>query len=527
MGEKFHASATIAPVQPLREGQTISRYRIEAYLGGGGMADVYLVEHADLGVKRALKVLKRGGTDLVSRMMHEGRLQARLSHPNLVPVLELVEVAGQPALIMDFVDGPSLDVLLATGRLSEDQADHIARGVLDGMVAAHDAGVVHRDLKPGNIMLDLRRRPPAARVTDFGLAKAIGGDDVAMHSTASGMLMGTPRYMAPEQFRDAKRVDQRADVWSMGAVLYELLTGAPAFPADSLADAIRMVDDAEFAPVESVRPDAPSRMLQAIEDALVPDPELRCASMAELRDTWIGDAPRPTPTTWQLGTLRPTPQSLPASESTLSPSAFGAAPAETAPTERRSGAPMGILAAAVGIVALVAGGAGVWALQGPADVSLSEVEEDAPEVDEPRIQPPEPTVEASEHAPQAAPPDVEEPAAAAAKPTPERARPAPRKEPTEAATEPPGAPDDEQTPAEPAAPASFVSLARVPIQLRNDRGAIHEPGTVPPGTYRIHAEFKGEWVEVYGGRVTVGGHQVLEVRCNTARQTCTHTTREQ
>lgn len=374
-------------MESLLAGQTWNRYRVDAYLGGGGMADVYLVTHVELGVRRALKVLKRAGEDVTPRLVREGQVQATLMHPNLVPVLELIRVHGHPALIMDYVEGVPLDALAAREPLSLEQLDYVARGMLDGMIAAHRRGVIHRDLKPSNVMLDTRDDPPVARIMDFGLAKAIAGEGGAT-STASGVVMGTPRYMAPEQMVDAKSVDERADVWSMGAMLYELVTGCVAFPGDSLVETLRCVDRGEFEPVTEARPDVPARMAAAIEEALVRDLDERCPSMQALRDLWVGDVRHIEAPTFPTEDLARAPTPLPpraaaaeetldpAAQSTLDPALIRAGSttlvpptasmdAETAEVLRRASRRTkitGLVAGIVGLVAVVAIGAAVWPL---------------------------------------------------------------------------------------------------------------------------------------------------------------------
>jgi serine/threonine-protein kinase len=346
-------------MEALREGQVLTRYRIEARLGAGAMADVYLARHVDLGVQRAIKVLKRTDGDIRQRLLQEGRLQANLLHPNVVPVLEVIRVAGHPALIMDFVDGPALDVLLRRDRLTLEQLDVLARGILDGMSAAHGSNVVHRDLKPGNVMIDVRHDPPRARVADFGMAKAVTGTDALLDKTASNVMMGTPHYMAPEQFRDAKNVDHRADVWSLGVMLYEMVTGTLPFQADSAYEIFRLVEKGDYTPVLELNPSVPMRMVEAIEAALDPDLEDRCADVHTLRRLWIGDAHTPPSTHWNLDALKPLPEPLEKHDGSMEPmpGAGGVtlAPAsQTAKMLQRSQRRIGLLAIATAVVSVVA-----------------------------------------------------------------------------------------------------------------------------------------------------------------------------
>ena len=217
----------------LDTGTVIDRYAVEDLIGQGGMAVVYRVRHQQLGTLHALKVLMLPARSIRERLIQEGQVQARLRHPNIISVTDLVDVDGAPGLVMEYVPGPSLDGLLRQAALTVDQADLLARGLLEGVAAAHDFGLVHRDLKPGNVLLEVRKDRLIPKITDFGLVKLVGAADAGgSMKTRSGLAMGTPCYMAPEQIRNAKGVDARADVFSLGALLYELVTGQRAFDGE-------------------------------------------------------------------------------------------------------------------------------------------------------------------------------------------------------------------------------------------------------------------------------------------------------
>ncbi len=275
----------------LRSGQVCDRYIVEGILGEGGMAVVYRVRHADLGSTHAMKVLTLRSPAIQERMMLEGRIQARVRHPNLVSVTDVARIDDAPALVLEFIEGPSLDLWLLHHRPTLAQADHLAQQILRGVAHAHAAGLVHRDLKPGNVLLVPQDGDLIAKVADFGLAKVVSGDAEVHLSrpTKSGVTMGTPTFMAPEQFRDAKRVDARADVFSLGAILYELVTGQPAFTG---FDPIRLHDDMaseRYVAPEQLAPDAPARMVRAIRAALRPDPDARVPTTAALLTLWRGE----------------------------------------------------------------------------------------------------------------------------------------------------------------------------------------------------------------------------------------------
>jgi hypothetical protein len=205
------------------------RYRIIALLGRGGMGEVYRADDLTLGQQVALKFLPHAvaaNPDSADRFRNEVRLARRVSHPNVCRVYDLGEFEGNMFLSMEYVDGEDLGSLLRRiGRLPEDKALEIARKLCAGLSAAHEKGVLHRDLKPGNIMLDSRGQ---VLLTDFGLA------GLADQIEGAEIRNGTPAYMAPEQF-EGKEVTVRSDIYSLGLVLYEILTGKKPYQSDTLA----------------------------------------------------------------------------------------------------------------------------------------------------------------------------------------------------------------------------------------------------------------------------------------------------
>ena len=280
---------------PLAPGTVVDRYTVDTLLGQGGMGTVYRVRHNQLGSLHALKVLHAGGAHLTERLVQEGRLQGGLRHPGLVRVTDLIEVGDDPALVLEYVDGCSLEELLHTeGRLDAERADWLARRILEAVAAAHRHGLIHRDLKPGNILLAEVDGTLQPKVADFGLAKALD----SRGPTATGSAMGTPAYMAPEQFKDASSVDERADVFSLGAVLYELVTGRRAFEGDTLQEVMWKTVNGDFAPL----PELPPAWTAAIEGALHPDPEQRIPTVDALLAAWGHETKAPA---FRLPTLTP------------------------------------------------------------------------------------------------------------------------------------------------------------------------------------------------------------------------------
>ncbi|MBT3219745.1 MAG: serine/threonine protein kinase, partial [Proteobacteria bacterium] len=272
----------------LSTGTAIERYVIEATLGKGGMAVVYLARHSQLGSLHAIKVLSLPAPEIRQRLMQEGRAQSNLRHPNIVAVTDTLEVSGAPALVLEYVRGPSLAELLRETSLTLEQADALGRGILKGVNAAHRYGLIHRDLKPANILLAIADDELIPKIADFGLVRVISAEDGDARHTQSGVAMGTPSYMAPEQIRDSKSVDERADIFSLGAILYELVTGQKAFVGTDMMDTFRRVCDGVRTPLVDLNPQLPQRMIDAIEGSLCLERSERIPDCATLLDTWTG-----------------------------------------------------------------------------------------------------------------------------------------------------------------------------------------------------------------------------------------------
>ncbi len=271
---------------PLPPGLVIERYEVLGLLGEGGLARVYKVRHTQLGTIHALKLLTMRKEGLAQRLLLEGRIQAQLRHPNIVVVSDVVQHEGQPGLVIEYVEGPTLDEWLRErGAFSVDAGLRLFAGVLAAVRGAHAAGVLHRDLKPGNILLQGKR--PVPKVADFGIAKVAMGAEMApvtRGKTQAGVAMGTPGYMAPEQFNDAAGVDARADIFALGTILYEVLTGQAAFGGDTLLDTLNAVAEGKYRPMPEVNPDVPAAVADAMARAVSADASLRfpdCEAFAE------------------------------------------------------------------------------------------------------------------------------------------------------------------------------------------------------------------------------------------------------
>ncbi len=272
----------------LEQGTRIDRYTVEELLGTGGMAAVYRVRHAELNTVHALKVILTEAEDplLRERLLQEGRAQGLVRHPGVLSVTDMVDVQGSPGLILEFVEGGlSLAELLRDGPVPLDEARRLGRAILEGVAAAHRHGLVHRDLKPSNVLLVNVDGVLVPKIADFGLAKVLAGGGL----TATGLSLGTPCYMAPEQARDSRSVDHRADLWSVGAILYELVRGERAFQGHSLPEIIASVIAGRYPPLPD---DLPRDLRDTVEAALVVDPAARAASADVLLTLWRGGASR-------------------------------------------------------------------------------------------------------------------------------------------------------------------------------------------------------------------------------------------
>jgi len=258
-------------------GETIAeRYELEEVVGQGGMSTVYKAHDSLLERNVALKVLHQQyneDEDFVERFKREARSVAQLQHPNIVTVIDRGEEAGRQYIVFEFIDGENLkELVVRKGRLDLRDALEIALEVARGLAFAHDHGLVHRDVKPQNVLLNGDGR---AKVTDFGIARSL---DVDHGMTQTGTILGTSNYIAPEQ-ASGQPVDAHTDVYSLGIVLYEMLTGELPFPGESFV-AVAMKHIQEPAPnVLDVRGDVPLHVAEMIDRALEKDPEHRFPTM--------------------------------------------------------------------------------------------------------------------------------------------------------------------------------------------------------------------------------------------------------
>ncbi|MBN8869895.1 MAG: serine/threonine protein kinase [Solirubrobacterales bacterium] len=256
------------------------RYRLEAKLGSGGMSTVYLARDEVLDRPVAVKLMHREMTDQadqLERFNQEARAVAKLSNPNVVAVIDAGEDQGRPYIVLEYVQGETLKQRIArVGALDATEALAYGLEVAQGLGVAHERNMVHRDVKPQNVLIDSTGR---AKLTDFGIARELNDEGV----TATGRVIGTTDYVAPEQAM-GKDVDPRSDIYSLGIVLYEMLTGDVPFEADNqIGVAMKHVNE-ELPDVQAIRPDISAASARVVDRATAKNPDDRYQTIEEMAD---------------------------------------------------------------------------------------------------------------------------------------------------------------------------------------------------------------------------------------------------
>ena len=238
------------------------KYRLLRPLGKGSMGEVWAALHINLGREVALKLIYEGSPELAARLKREAQACGRLEHPNIVRVYDFGETdGGDPFLVMEMLAGETLaDRLARRQRLPLGEAVSIALDVARALRAAHEAGVIHRDLKPANVFLCQRPEGETVKVLDFGVSKILSVDDMSV--TTTGALVGSPAYMSPEQARALREIDPRADVWSAGVLLFEMLTGQRPFPSPTVVGVVADILAGPIPTLASVLPGVDPRVEQ-------------------------------------------------------------------------------------------------------------------------------------------------------------------------------------------------------------------------------------------------------------------------
>jgi eukaryotic-like serine/threonine-protein kinase len=332
-GDDAPAAATPVPAQPLPVDALVGtvladRYEIIRRIGEGGMGAVYEARHTVIGKRVAVKVLLEKfleKPDLVARLLQEARLASSIGHENIVDVTDFGTTAdGRAFVVMEFLDGESLaQLVIRDAPLPVERSLGITRQVASALGAAHAKGIVHRDVKPENVYLVRRGDADFVKVVDFGVSKAVHASDESpewQRLTRTGMVLGTPLYMSPEQARGGEDVDSRADIWAVGVMLYECLTGEVPFRAPNYLGVISQVLTQEATSPVRLRPELgiPPGVETVVMRALEKDRDQRYQLMADLErdldrllagDQNVGLPPQPvvvspppaSRTRWHLG----------------------------------------------------------------------------------------------------------------------------------------------------------------------------------------------------------------------------------
>ena len=341
-------------------GRTVSHYRLLDKIGDGGMGVVYQAEDLKLGRYVALKFLAEEmarDPRSVERFHREARAASALNHPNICTIYEVDEDEGQHFISMELLQGATLKQRMLGGRLNFEQMLEVALQCSDGLQAAHARGIVHRDIKPANIFITAHGQ---VKILDFGLAKRISkekaagavndmtmgyGEEKEQYLTATGTTWGTVAYMSPEQAQ-GKELDLRSDIFSFGAVLYEMATGAVPFPGDNSALMIAGILQNAPVPPSHLNPALPADLERIIRKALEKDPDLRYQSMADLR----GDLRRLKRDSDSKRVAQPV---VPSGPPQPQPSAPVTAPIPSPAAQARSGVSLGVVIAIVAAVLVI------------------------------------------------------------------------------------------------------------------------------------------------------------------------------
>ncbi|MCB9602107.1 MAG: protein kinase, partial [Sandaracinus sp.] len=341
-------------------GQVLSGlYKVHSRIGRGGMGTVYMAVHIHLDKPFAVKVLSdqiAANKSAVQRLLQEARTASSIDHDNIVDVFSFDAMEdGRVFLVMELLEGVSLAELVERGPMRLERALPIARQVCQALEAAHARGVVHRDLKPENVFICRKREADFVKVLDFGISKVRAADAEAVRVTKTGQLVGTPLYMSPEQARGELDVDHRADVYALGVMLFEMVTGRPPFEGTNYFQLLWKHGNEPAPSARTKMPELPEALDAVLLRSLEKKPEARFQSMREMEEALIAVAP-------ELGDPDRLVSLPPRQASTTPPSA---AVVPSAPEPPRRPAWMAWAAVAVAATALLGGGFAVARLTAP------------------------------------------------------------------------------------------------------------------------------------------------------------------
>ncbi len=446
-----------SPGQPFAPGQIVTdKYELLERIGKGGMGVVFAARHLTLGRKVALKFVRVDCADDATyskRLRREARIAGALTHENVAQILDLGESDGQPFVVLEFVEGRTIKDLLADeGPPGVSRSVSLVRQICRGVQAAHDLGIVHRDLKPANVML---RRDGTVKVLDFGLAKFERSPlDMEVTATATAGVGGTPHYMAPEVARGESTGDARADVYAVGVVLYELLSGRRPHEGDSPNAVLYSVTTQRPPSLGKVKSDLPPALVAVVDAAIESDPKRRTASINDL-----------------LESLAPWDESSPSSASSVEP-----APSSPGASSR----PYRALAVTVATALLAAG-----YLLGRTHAGVSEPTPlDVTRAVDAELEPPQGVQKSSIPPPAEVPEPKSHEASTSTRPPPADA-PDPKGEPNDMPSVSPASPTRPATGKKPKATAKRSPSASAPSRPGSDSAAAAStaaaPASRPPG----------------------------------------------
>jgi serine/threonine-protein kinase len=273
------------------------KYRIDRLIGRGAMGAVFAADDEALGRRVAVKTMWKEhvrSPDLVQRFLNEARAAARIESEYVARIFDLGQTAlGAPFIVLELLEGADLArTLESRGSLPVPEVVGWVMQALEGIAEAHALGILHRDLKPANLFLARKRNGTSSiKIVDFGVSKDLRALPVGPSLTTTTAMLGSPAYMAPEQLRDARTVDARADIWAIGIILYELLAGEVPFRAANVADLCVAIHKHEFVPVGSDRPDVPAALDDVVRRCLALDADARFPDVASLAEALVPFAP--------------------------------------------------------------------------------------------------------------------------------------------------------------------------------------------------------------------------------------------
>jgi serine/threonine-protein kinase len=282
-------------VSRIQKGTLIDgKYRIVCRVASGGMGAVYEVVHERIRRKLAMKFILpelAANEEVRKRFEIEARAASAIGQENIVEITDMGTTSdGLPFLVMEFLEGFDLAVLLEKGAVDQVRTVHIVSQVLSALEAAHERQIIHRDLKPENVFLIERGGDPDfVKLLDFGISKFAGGEEAKLHLTSTGLILGTPYYMSPEQARGDRKIDQRSDLFSVGVILYQLLTGKRPFAADNLNQLLYQITSGQLTAPREHTPDISLPLERVVQKALAHEAKHRFQSASEFRAALVGN----------------------------------------------------------------------------------------------------------------------------------------------------------------------------------------------------------------------------------------------